>query len=78
MFLYVVILLFTASGGLIKCSFLKNHWPMELHNTYSVGRTRKQSAQLCQLLPIHQAVRDDLGIIDHQGPPKSLPGQKTV
>lgn len=30
-----------APGGLIRCLFFKNHWHVEPHNAFSVGRTGK-------------------------------------
>lgn len=51
---------------------------MEPQNAYSVGRTGKQLAQLCQLLPVHQAVKYDLVTIrDMLGQKKMSRGQKT-
>lgn len=57
-------------GGLTQCLFFKNHEPVKPQNAHSVGRTGKQPAQLCQLLPVHQAVRCDFGVGDPQRPPE--------
>lgn len=52
----------SAPGGLTQCLFFKIHWPVELHNAHSGRRrTGKQPVQLCQLLPLDQAVKYDFG-----------------
>lgn len=51
---------------------------MEVHNAYSVGRTVKEPAQFCQLLPVHQMVRNGFGIGHLQGPLKRPSGQKNI
>lgn len=62
----------SAPGELTQCLFFKTHWPVELHNAYSV-RTGKQPAQLGQLLPLDQAVKYDFGSHRPPGTTKEIP-----
>lgn len=66
----------SAPDGLTQCLFFQNHWLWNC--TISILQEKLESNwAMCQLLPVHWAVRYHFGV-NHQGPPQKPPGQKNM